>query len=129
MDIFSPVMLLKPQNTTTSLLFSKNSTGSKYDITETMNAKIDRLTHRHKNRFLLDQLLKTVYYFILISWLSKSKSGLQLRQLLAVARYLTPTANATLIHSFVLSHPGLTIVSVSTLASRIPAVIRGSQRR
>src|SRR6218665_1739061 len=44
--MLSPVLLLKPQNTTTSLLFSKNSTGSKY-----LNEKNTKSYHSHITHF------------------------------------------------------------------------------
>src|SRR6218665_3409333 len=44
--MLSPVLLLKPQNTTTSLLFSKNSTGSKY-----LNEYNTKSYHSHATHF------------------------------------------------------------------------------
>src|SRR6218665_3284327 len=44
--MLSPVLLLKPQNTTTSLLFSKNSTGTKY-----LNAYNTKTYHSHTTNF------------------------------------------------------------------------------
>src|SRR6218665_2042430 len=46
--MLSPVLLLKPQNTTTSLLFSKNSTGSKY-----LNEYNTKSYHSHTTHFNL----------------------------------------------------------------------------